>query len=64
MIKLDGKMLGYYSPKDYQTLYVSVAKDINFDDVNQVQKMEMVDEEYDKRQDSVREFKRRHKLGR
>lgn len=57
-------MLGYYSPQDYQTLTVTVAKDINYDDVNQVEKLEMADEEYDKRKDSVREFKRRHKLGR
>lgn len=60
----DGKMLGFYSPRDYQTLYVTVAKEINYEDVNQVQKLEMADEEYDKRQDSVREFKRRHRLGR
>ena len=57
-------MLGYYSPSDYQTLYITVAKDINYDDVNQVQKLEMADAEYDKRSDSVREFKRKHKLGR
>ena len=61
---VDDKMLGFYSPRDYQTLTVTVAKDINFEDVNQVQKLEMADEEYDKRADSVREFKRKHKLGR
>ncbi|KAJ3304184.1 hypothetical protein HDV03_003037 [Kappamyces sp. JEL0829] len=66
-------MLGYYSPVDYmvcagpthpQTLHVTVAKDINYEDVNQVQKLEMADEEYDKRSDSVRAFKKLHKLGR
>ncbi len=60
----DNRMLGFYSPSDYQTIHVTVARDIDYEDVSQVQKLEMADEEYDKRTDSVRHFKRMHKIGR
>ncbi|KAI8324472.1 hypothetical protein GQ54DRAFT_64852 [Martensiomyces pterosporus] len=65
------KMLGFYPVEDYMTLKVENASptsalgmQLNFNDDSQVEKMVMADDEYDRRQDSVRAFKRRHNLGR
>ncbi|KAJ1955182.1 hypothetical protein EC988_002023 [Linderina pennispora] len=68
MLDDNSKMLGYYSVADYMTLNVeatnSVATQLNFNDDSQVEKYVMDDDEYDKRRDTVRAFKRRHNLGR
>ncbi|KAJ2379861.1 hypothetical protein GGI23_007904 [Coemansia sp. RSA 2559] len=63
------KMLGYFSVEDYMALRVtnanpSSAAAINFNDDSQVEKYMMDDDEYDKRTDTVRAFKRRHNMGR
>jgi tubulin-folding cofactor B len=66
-IALEGEhMLGYYPLQDYMTLLVSGTGPIKVDynNLEGVEKIEMDDEEYDKRTDSVRHFKRKHKLGR
>ncbi|KAJ3022345.1 hypothetical protein HKX48_006379 [Thoreauomyces humboldtii] len=62
------KMLGYYPVADFMRVEVT---DLNprrvknaFSDVSKVEKFEITDEEYDKRTDSVRAFKQRHKMGR
>ncbi|KAJ1931484.1 hypothetical protein FBU59_006693, partial [Linderina macrospora] len=62
-------MLGYYPVSDYLTLQVEStstvpAMQLNFLDDSQVEKYVMDDTEYDKRNDTVRAFKRRHNLGR
>ncbi|KND00443.1 uncharacterized protein SPPG_04762 [Spizellomyces punctatus DAOM BR117] len=63
----DEKMLGYYPVADYMRLEVI---DLNqrrrkneFHDVSQVEKFEISDAEYDKRNDSVRAFLQRNKMG-
>jgi tubulin-folding cofactor B len=62
----DDVMLGYYPLQDYMTLQITSTGpvQIDYNNTTQVEKMEMQDEEYDKRTDSVRHFKRMHKLGR
>ncbi|ORX71642.1 hypothetical protein DL89DRAFT_321907 [Linderina pennispora] len=68
MLDDNSRMLGYYPVADYMTLNVeatnSVATQLNFNDDSQVEKYVMDDDEYDKRRDTVRAFKRRHNLGR
>ncbi|KAJ2809469.1 hypothetical protein H4R20_000089 [Coemansia guatemalensis] len=63
------QMLGSYPVEDYMILRVininpTSALQLNFTDESQVDKFVMEDDEYDKRNDSVRAFKRRHNLGR
>lgn len=63
----DDKMLGYYSPLDSWRIHV-INKNPNtvageFDDLSKVEKYEMAEDEYDKKQDSVRNFMKRNKLG-
>jgi tubulin-specific chaperone B len=58
------KKLGYYSPQDYDVLDVIVEKSLDYNNVDQVEKVVMEDEEYEKRNDSVRAFKKRLGLGR
>ncbi|KAI9505873.1 hypothetical protein GGI25_001277 [Coemansia spiralis] len=62
------KMLGYYPVEDYMSLRVTSTNpsgtQVNFNDESQVEKYVMDDDEYDKRTDSVRAFKRRHNMGR
>jgi tubulin-folding cofactor B len=62
----NNKMLGFYPVQDYMTLVVGGTGPVKVDynDLGSVEKLEMKDEEYDKRTDSVRHFKRMHKLGR
>ncbi|KAJ2459786.1 hypothetical protein GGF42_001249 [Coemansia sp. RSA 2424] len=65
----DSRMLGFYPVKDLMTLSVkntnsSASAQINFNDESQVEKYVMDDDEYDRRGDSVRAFKRRHRMGR
>ncbi|KAJ1827031.1 hypothetical protein LPJ73_008867 [Coemansia sp. RSA 2703] len=64
----DTKMLGYYPVQDYMTLRVTSlhpsGPTLNFNDESQVEKYVMPDEDYDKRNDTVRAFKRRHNMGR
>ncbi|TPX55706.1 hypothetical protein PhCBS80983_g05089 [Powellomyces hirtus] len=64
----DEKMLGYYPVADFMRVEVV---DLNprrtknaYNDVSQVEKFEITQEEYDKRSDSVRAFKKRNKMGR
>ncbi|KAJ2544019.1 hypothetical protein EV175_005929, partial [Coemansia sp. RSA 1933] len=63
------KMLGFFPVEDYMALRVtntnpSSAAAIDFNDDSQVEKYVMDDDEYDKRTDTVRAFKRRHNMGR
>ncbi|KAJ1897385.1 hypothetical protein LPJ66_003402 [Kickxella alabastrina] len=63
------RMLGFYPVEDYMVLNVvntnpSIAARLNFNDESQVEKFVMDDDEYDKRNDTVRAFKRRHNMGR
>ncbi|KAJ2725910.1 hypothetical protein GGI07_000955 [Coemansia sp. Benny D115] len=63
------RMLGYYPVEDYMVLSVASANPsapthINFNDDSQVEKFVMDDDDYDKRNDTVRAFKRRHNMGR
>ncbi|KAJ1667652.1 hypothetical protein IW140_001292 [Coemansia sp. RSA 1813] len=63
------KALGFFPVEDYMALRVvnanpSSAAAINFNDESQVEKYTMDDDEYDKRMDTVRAFKRRHNMGR
>jgi tubulin-folding cofactor B len=63
----DGKMLGYYSPADYDTLIVSCTSKerfVNYNDVSKVAKFEMSQQDYESRTDSVLEFKKKNKIGR
>ncbi|KAI8908589.1 CAP Gly-rich domain-containing protein [Gorgonomyces haynaldii] len=63
----DDKKLGFYPLEDYMILDVvdlNPTKAHDYSDLSQVQKLEMADEEYDKRTDSVRHFKRIHQMGR
>ncbi|KAJ2757197.1 hypothetical protein GGI19_000247 [Coemansia pectinata] len=62
----DTRMLGFYPVKDLMTLSVKTTNSsaqINFDE-SQVEKYVMEDDEYDRRGDTVRAFKRRHRMGR
>ncbi|XP_065661494.1 tubulin-folding cofactor B isoform X2 [Hydra vulgaris] len=63
----DSKMLGYYSPENNWILHV-IDKNPNskvgeFDDLSKVEKYELKEEEYDKREDSVRNFMKKNKMG-
>ncbi|KAJ3075475.1 hypothetical protein HDU98_007973 [Podochytrium sp. JEL0797] len=64
----DAKMLGFYPCEDYMRLHVSDTNPHRqrgaFTDVSQVEKFEITEDEYNKRNDSVRAFKQRMKLGR
>lgn len=64
----DDAMLGAYPVEDYQVLKVidhDGSSTVNrFEDVSQVEKYEMEEDEYNKRTDSVRAFKMRNKIGR
>ncbi|KAJ2734765.1 hypothetical protein IW152_002088 [Coemansia sp. BCRC 34962] len=63
----DTRMLGFYPVKDLMTLSVkntSPSTQINFNDESQVEKYVMDDDQYDRRRDTVRAFKRRHRMGR
>ncbi|KZT56857.1 hypothetical protein CALCODRAFT_496854 [Calocera cornea HHB12733] len=64
----DARPLGFYSPADWMTLQVV---DLNpagpagmYSDVSQVQKFELSDEEYAKRQESLLKFKQANRFGR
>lgn len=62
----DEKMLGFYPIEDFMTLEVTDMNpnaNLDFYNVALVEKVEMPDEVYDKRTDSVREFKRKMKIG-
>jgi tubulin-folding cofactor B len=64
-INNDSKALGEYNPEEFDTLHVldlnpnSVLVQHNFDDMSTVQKYEISEEDYDKRDDSVRKFKKK-----
>ncbi|EPQ56159.1 hypothetical protein GLOTRDRAFT_137972 [Gloeophyllum trabeum ATCC 11539] len=65
----ESKPLGFYGLRDHQVLNVvdtdpatSLTGQLN--DVSQVQKFELSESEYQKRQDSVLAYKQQHKLGR
>lgn len=63
----NSKMLGYYSPVDYDTLIVnctSKEKFVNYNDLSNVEKFELSQQEYEERRDSVLEYKKKHKIGR
>ncbi|KZT20957.1 hypothetical protein NEOLEDRAFT_1139985 [Neolentinus lepideus HHB14362 ss-1] len=65
----DSKPLGFYGLRDHQVLDVmdtnpSSSFTGQLSDVSQVQKFELSESEYQKRQDSVLIYKQRHKLGR
>ncbi|KAJ3411127.1 hypothetical protein HDV05_002691 [Chytridiales sp. JEL 0842] len=64
----DSKMLGFYPLQDMFRLQVSDTNPHRvkgqYTDVSMVEKYEMPEEEYEKRNDSVRAFKQRMKLGR
>ena len=57
------KMLGFYSPKDGYWIHIldlnphSVLKDL--EDVSQVEKFEISEEDYDKLPDNFRKFKQK-----
>ncbi len=59
----DGKALGYYGPKDHDVIRIvdhdpnSVAANGGLDDVSQVKKYEMSEEEYSKRKNTYRAWK-------
>ncbi|KAJ1644301.1 hypothetical protein J3B02_005693 [Coemansia erecta] len=63
------RMLGYYPVEDFMVLNVSstnptAPQTLNFNDSSQVEKFVMPDDEYDKLNNTVRAFKRRHNMGR
>ncbi|OLY82264.1 Tubulin-folding cofactor B [Smittium mucronatum] len=65
----DGKMLGYFGIQDYDVLQVDGNKAnfqriVDFDDLNKVEKYEMPEDEYEKRKDTVLDFKKQHHIGR
>lgn len=49
-----GRLLGFYSPQDYDELVVEVDRVLDYDNVAAVEKIVMEDSDYDKRTDSVR----------
>jgi tubulin-folding cofactor B len=59
----DDKMLGYYQCRDEFSLHVvdlqPAPQQTNFDDVSKVQKFEISEETYQKRQDNARAFRER-----
>jgi len=65
----DTKSLGFYGTRDYQALKVedtnpSSSLTGQLTDVSQVEKYEISDEAYAKRQDTVLAYKQRHQVGR
>ncbi|KAI9467756.1 hypothetical protein LPJ78_001714 [Coemansia sp. RSA 989] len=56
------------SASNFAVLRVSSSepqcRQLNFNDLSQVEKYEMADDEYDAKQNTVRAFKRRHNMGR
>ncbi|KIM32805.1 hypothetical protein M408DRAFT_32197, partial [Serendipita vermifera MAFF 305830] len=65
----DSRPLGYYSVVSGQFLKVqdtnpSLTLTGQFTDVSQVEKFELTQEEYEKRQDTVKTYKQAHKMGR
>ncbi|KAI8621725.1 CAP Gly-rich domain-containing protein [Chytriomyces sp. MP71] len=64
----DTKMLGFYPLEDFMRIHVTDTNPHRvkgaFTDVSLVQKFEISDDDYSKRNDSVRAFKQRMKLGR
>ncbi|KAJ3272766.1 hypothetical protein HDV01_005294 [Terramyces sp. JEL0728] len=61
----DDKQLGYYSIENYSNLNVAnTEKTFDYNDLNKVEKLEMSNVDYEKRNDSVLAFKKRNKLGR
>ncbi|TDL26723.1 hypothetical protein BD410DRAFT_783837 [Rickenella mellea] len=66
----DDRPLGFYGLRDWQALKVSdknpsrTSLTGQFTDVSQVQKFELTEDEYAKRQDTVLTYKQQHKLGR
>ncbi|KAJ3028169.1 UNVERIFIED_CONTAM: hypothetical protein HDU68_002315 [Siphonaria sp. JEL0065] len=64
----DSKMLGFFPCENFMRIHVSDTNPHRvkgaFTDVSQVKKFEISEEEYEKRNDSVRAFKQRMKLGR
>lgn len=59
----DDRTLGYYCPEDGYTIHVldlnpnSITKDL--EDLSQIEKYKMKDEDYDKLQDTFRKYKER-----
>lgn len=67
VLEEDDRMLGFYPVQQYMRLNIidtSPFKINDYSDVSKVEKLEMADDEYDKRTDSVRAFKKLHKMGR
>ncbi|KAJ2081246.1 hypothetical protein H4R24_002465 [Coemansia sp. RSA 988] len=65
----DNQMLGSYPVEDHMVLRVinsnpTSTMQLNFNDDSQVEKFVMEDNDYDKLHGTVRDFKRRHNLGR
>ncbi|KAJ8323811.1 hypothetical protein O5D80_007696 [Batrachochytrium dendrobatidis] len=63
----DEKMLGYYPIHDYMRLDVidrSPYKQNDYVDLSKVTKLELADDKYDTMRGTVRDFKRRNKMGR
>ncbi|CAG8572690.1 16127_t:CDS:2 [Acaulospora colombiana] len=65
----DDRPLGYYSVVSGQFIKVqdtnpSASMSGRFTDVSQVEKFELTKEEYEKRQDTVKAYKEKHKMGR
>ena len=64
----DSKLLGFYPVEDFFRIHVidtnPYVQKGEFEDTSRVEKMEMTEEEYSKKTDSVRAFKARNKLGR
>ncbi|KAL2918331.1 hypothetical protein HK105_202258 [Polyrhizophydium stewartii] len=64
----DSKMLGFYAVQDFQYLHVIDTSPFkmqnNYTDVSKVEKFEMAEDDYDRMRGTVRDFKRRHKIGR
>ena len=63
----DSKMLGFYSPNDYDSLIVcctSNSKSVNYNDLSNVEKFELSQKDYEARKDSVLEFKKKNRIGR
>ncbi|XP_074662613.1 tubulin-folding cofactor B-like [Tubulanus polymorphus] len=61
----DEQLLGFYPVEDRMRLHVidnTMAKG-EFEDVSQVEKFELTDEQYAQKQDSVRAFKQKMKMG-
>ncbi|EJU03774.1 hypothetical protein DACRYDRAFT_49590 [Dacryopinax primogenitus] len=64
----DSRPLGFYSPADFQTIQVVDLNPMGpagmYSDVSQVEKFELSDEQYAKRDESLLKFKQANKFGR